>query len=117
MTVRCFLELLAANTSRDVYADSAYLSEETWQRFTAFGYRPRFQRKGQKIRPLSAWKKQGNRTRSRIRSRVEHVFGAQLQRSGTLLVRCSGLARARAKIGLRNLAYNMDRLGFLAGAC
>ena len=112
-----FLELLARNTSRDVYADSAYLSEESQKRLKALGYRPHIQRKGQKNHPLSAWEKQGNRTRSRIRCRVEHVFGAQLQRAGTLLVRCLGLARARAKIGLRNLAYNMDRLGFLAGAC
>ena len=112
-----FLELLARNTSRDVYADSAYLSEESQKRLTALGYRPHIQRKGQKNHPLSAWEKQGNRTRSRIRCRVEHVFGAQRQRAGTLLVRCIGLARARAKIGLRNLAYNMDRLGFLAGAC
>ena len=112
-----FLELLARNTSRDVYADSAYLSEATQKRLKASGYRPHIQRKGQKNHPLSAWEKQGNRTRSRIRSRVEHVFGAQLQRAGTLVVRCIGLARARAKIGLRNLAYNMDRLGFLAGAC
>ena len=81
------------------------------------GYRAHIQRKGQKNHPLSAWEKQGNRTRSRIRSRVEHVFGAQLQRAGTLVVRCIGLLRARSKIGLRNLAYNMDRLGFLAGAC
>ena len=112
-----FLELLARNTSRDVYADSAYLSEESQERLKASGYRPHIQRKGQKNHPLSDWEKQGNRTRSRIRCRVEHVFGAQLQRAGTLLVRCIGLARARAKIGLRNLAYNMDRLGFLAGAC
>ena len=112
-----FLELLAQNTSRDVYADSAYLSEESQQRLKALGYRPHIQRKGQKEHPLSAWEKQGNRTRSRIRSRVEHVFGAQRQRAGTLVVRCIGLARASATIGLRNLAYNMDRLGFLAGSC
>ena len=67
--------------------------------------------------PLSEWEKQGNRTRSRICSRVEHIFGSQLQGAGTLLVCCIGLARARVKIGLRNLAYNMARLGFLAGAC
>ena len=112
-----FLELLARNTSRDVYGDSAYLSEESQERLKALGYRAHIQRKVQKNQPLSAWEKQGTRTRSRIRCRVEHVFGAQLQRAGTLLVRCLGLARARAKIGLRNLADNMDRLGFLAGAC
>ena len=80
------------------------------------GFRPHIQRKGRKNHPLSAWEKQGNRTRARIRSRVEHIFGAQLQRAGTLVVRSIGLVRARVKIGLRNLAYNMDRLGFLVGA-
>ena len=112
-----FLEILSENTSRDVYADSAYSSEETRQRLKALGYRAHLQRKGQKNHPLSAWEKQGNRRRSRIRSRVEHIFGSQLQRAGTLLVRCIGLVRARVKIGLRNLAYNMARLGFLAGVC
>lgn len=113
---RVFEEILSENTSRDVYADSAYLSEESQARLKALGYRPRIQRKGQKNHPLSDWEKQGNRTRSRIRSRVEHVFGAQLQRARTLVVRCIGLVRASAQIGLRNLAYNMDRLGFLAVA-
>lgn len=111
-----FLGILAKNTSRDVYGDSAYLSAEILKLLKAAGFRPHIQRKAQKNHPLSDWEKQGNKTRARIRSRVEHVFGAQLQRAGTLVARCIGLARARVKIGLRNLAYNMDRLGFLIGA-
>ena len=57
----------------------------------------------------------GNRTRSRIRSRVEHVFGMQAKRAGKLIVRAIGLVRVRAKVGLRNLAYNMDRYCVLVG--
>ena len=79
-----FLELLSENTSRDVSADSAYFSEETQQRLKALGYRAHLQGKGQKNHPLSEWEKQGNRRRSRIRSRVEHIFGVQLQGAGTL---------------------------------
>ena len=37
-------------------------------------------------------------------------------RAGRALVRTIGLVRATVKIGLTNLAYNMDRLGFLMGA-
>lgn len=48
-----FLERLARNTSRVVYADSAYLSEESQKRLKALGYRPHIQRKGQKNHPLS----------------------------------------------------------------
>src|SRR5271154_825823 len=56
----------------------------------------------------------GNATRARVRSRVEHVFAAQKCRLG-LFVRTIGLARARAKIGLANLAYNFTRLVWLQG--
>ena len=48
------------------------------------------------------------------RSQIEHVFGVQSQRAGNLLLRGVGLARAEARIGLRNLAYNLDRYGTLA---
>ena len=34
--------------------------------------------------------------------------------AGRLLVRTIGIVRARTKIGLRNLAYNIDRYGTLA---
>ena len=66
-------------------------------------------------RPLSAWEQQGNRTRARVRARVEHVFGMQTMRAaGNLVVRTIGLARARCKIGLRNLSYNLARYAKLA---
>jgi hypothetical protein len=47
----------------------------------------------------------GNATRARVRSRVDHVFAVQKCRLG-LLSRTFGMVRARAKIGLANLAYN-----------
>ena len=45
-----------------------------------------------------------------MRVRVEHVFGAQTNDMGGTLVRTIGIARARAKIGMKNIAYNMRRL-------
>jgi IS5 family transposase len=42
--------------------------------------------------------------------RVEHVFGAQTNDMGGTLVRTIGLVRAKAKIGMKNPAYNMRRL-------
>ena len=98
------------NTSGEVWADSAYPSAQTKVRLEAWGYRPKMQRKGVRGRVLTAWERQGNRTRARVRARVEHVFGIQSMRAaGNLLVRTIGLARARCKIGLRNLAYNLTR--------
>ena len=105
-----------SNTSRDVWADSAYRSEEKLEHLKEQRYREHLQRKGCRNKKLTAWERQGNRTRSRIRSRVEHVFGVQAQKAGNLILRTIGMARARAKIGLRNLAYNMDRYGMLVTA-
>ena len=51
--------------------------------------------------------------RANGRVRVEHVFAAQANDMGGTLVRTIGLVRARAKIGMKTLAYNMRRLGQL----
>lgn len=46
--------------------------------------------------------------RSKIRAFIEHVFAQQKFRMG-LFVRTIGTARARTKIGMANLAYNLTR--------
>lgn len=101
------------NSSRDVWADSAYRSQEKVAILSEKGYRAHLQRKGCRYRPLTERERRGNHTRSKIRSRVEHVFGIQAQRAGTLILRSIGRIRAEAKIGLRNLAYNLDRYALL----
>jgi len=111
-----FEELLDEdNSSRDVWADSAYRSEEKLRELKRRKFREHLQRKGCKYRKLTDREARGNRTRSRIRSRVEHVFGVQAMRAGALILRTIGLIRAKAKIGLRNLAYNLDRFCVLQG--
>ena len=103
-----------ANTSRDVWADSAYRSEEKLNYLAEEGWREHVQRKGCRNRKLTKWEQRGNRTRAKTRSRIEHIFGVQVQRAGNLILRTIGSVRARAKIGLRNLAYNLDRFGMLS---
>ena len=66
--------------------------------------------RGARSHPLSGRQQAANTTRSRVRARVEHVFGDQQNAMGGKLVRTIGMARARAKIGLMNLVYNMRRL-------
>jgi hypothetical protein len=46
-----------------------------------------------------------NQAKSRIRARIEHVFGARQNAPGGRIVRTIGIVRARAKIGLQHLAY------------
>ncbi|MCX5873056.1 MAG: transposase, partial [Deltaproteobacteria bacterium] len=65
--------------------------------------------KGSRRHPLTDEQKASNRIKSKTRARVEHVFGAQHAMGGHI-VRTIGLARAKAKIGMINLVYNMKRL-------
>lgn len=100
------------NTNQAVWADSAYRSKEQEARLKAKGYRSNVQRKGRRDRPLSAREQQGNRTRSKVRSRIEHIFAAQSQLRRKA-IRCIGIVRTRTEIGLMNLVYNMRRFCFL----
>ena len=56
-------------------------------------------------------RQKANAARSKVRSAVEHVFAHQ-KGPMNLCVRTIGLARARIKIGMANLAYNMRRYLF-----
>ena len=53
-----------------------------------------------------------NARKSAVRAAVEHVFARQKGPMG-LFIRTIGLARARTKIGLANLLYNMQRMVWL----
>lgn len=103
-----------ANTSRDVYADSAYRSKDRLKVLSKRGFREHLQRKGCRHKKLTEREKRGNHTRSKTRCRIEHVFGVQAMMAGNLILRSIGIVRARSKIGLRNLAYNMFRYKTLA---
>jgi IS5 family transposase len=104
------------NTSSDVYADSAYRSSETEQRLKARGFRSRIHKRGRRNRPLSEAETEANYRKSKVRARIEHVFGAQENAPGGRLVRTIGIVRAKIKIGLQNFAYNIRRLVILERA-
>jgi IS5 family transposase len=98
------------NTSAAVYADSAYRSAEIEAKLKADGFSSRIHGRATRNRPLSPAQVKANRRKSKIRARVEHVFGAQQTSPGGRIVRTIGIMRARAKIGLQNLVYNIRRL-------
>jgi len=53
-----------------------------------------------------------NRTKSKTRAQVEHVFGTWTMQMGGKLLRSIGLVRAKAHLGLKNLTYNLMRYTF-----
>lgn len=72
-----FKQLLVDNTSKYVWADSAYRSEERLDCLSQYGFREHIQLKWSRNRPLTPREQEGNKTRSKVRSRVEHIFGVQ----------------------------------------
>ena len=64
-----------------------------------------------KGKPMPEAVARANARKSRIRG-VEHVFARQKGPMG-LVIRTIGLARAKVKIGLANLTYNMNRMLWL----
>ena len=102
--------LMEGNTGAGVWTDSAYRSEEMEAKLRARGLKSRIHRKGKRGKPQSEQAKSSNRTKSSVRVRVEHVFGAQSNDMGGTLVRTISMLRAKAKIGMKNLAYNIRRL-------
>ena len=103
-----------ANTASDVWADTAYRSKRNERHLAQNGFVSRVHTKKPRGRPRSGRQFKANAARSKVRSRVEHVFGEQKARMG-LFVRTIGLVRARTKIGMANLVYNMKRLVWLEG--
>ena len=105
--------LTRGNTGSGVWADAAYRSAEIEATLKARKLTSHIHRKGKRGKPLTQQAQKSNRTKSTVRVRVEHIFGAQANDMGGTLVRTIGLVRAKAKIGMKNLAYNMRRLGQL----
>jgi len=52
---------------------------------------------------------------SKIRTRIEHIFGHMAKAMGGKVLRCVGLVRSRLAITFKNLAYNIYRTSFLLG--
>lgn len=80
------LEPLVDGTEGVVHADSAYRN-----------------------RPLSEEQKESNRQKSKVRARIEHVFGYMSQTMKGFYLRYIGRRRNAAAIGFIHLIYNMAR--------
>ena len=101
------------NTSADIYADSAYRSSKFEDALKEKGYKSKIHFKSSRNKPLCHNQIKANKSRSKIRAKVEHVFGHQVNSMSATIIRTIGLKRAQSKIILTNLTYNMKRFIFL----
>jgi IS5 family transposase len=100
------------NTASGVWADTAYRSAANETFLHKNGFVSHIHRKKPKGRAMPETMRRANNAKSKIRSRVEHVFAEQKDRMG-LFIRTIGIARATTKIGMINLVYNIKRFIFL----
>jgi IS5 family transposase len=93
----------------DVYADSAYRSEEQEAKLAGQGIKSNILEKAKRNKPLTAEQKASNKVKSKVRARVEHGFGQIKTHDGFTKTRYYGLAKNRCDAFLHAIAYNLRR--------
>lgn len=103
------LEPLVEPTDGAVYADSAYRSAAAEDLLAQQQVTSQIHERAYRNRPLSEAQKESNRQKSKIRARIEHVFGYMSQSMKGFYLRYIGKRRNAGAIGLINLIYNLAR--------
>ena len=103
---------LLEETDEVLYADSAYAGESIEEKLPE-NCRSEICEKGYRNHPLTEEQKENNRRKSKIRCRIEHIFGFITNSMKGINIRSIGIQRAWFHIGLMNLVYNFCRYEFL----
>lgn len=97
----------------DVWADSAYRSDGQEENLKKSAHTSHIHERAYRGSPLNEEQAASNTGKSRVRARVEHVFGAMENDMGGIFLRSIGHARAQVGVCLMNLAYNLKRIEVL----
>lgn len=92
-------------------ADSAYTGKELHASLPK-NVELRIHEKGYRNHPLTDEQKENNRLKSKVRARVEYIFGFMTGSMNGITVRSIGMERAKFNIALTSLAYNLCRYEF-----
>lgn len=98
---------------KEVWADSAYRSAEQEQSLKESQHTSQINERAYRGKPLSEAQESSNKAKSRVRARVEHVFGHMENSMGGIFVRSIGIARAKVGVALMSLTYNLSRIEVL----
>ena len=105
---------LVDNKDISLYADSAYIGPTIANCLFKKRIENKICERGYRNKPLTKQQQNKNRTKSKTRSRIEHIFGFMTNSMNGIFIRSIGLARAEFNISLMNLTYNMCRYRFLS---
>lgn len=103
------LYLIDPDETKHFWADSAYMTPEIRVFLAENGIIQHINEKGYRNNPLTPEQNKANKERSRIRSRVEHVFGFMENSMNSIFIRTIGIVRASFQIGWMNTIYNICR--------
>ena len=104
------IENIVDESDKRVHADSAYRSKEIEEYLEANECESFVHEKGYRRSPLTEQQKESNNKKSKIRARVEHIFGFMTNSmNNALYMRSIGMKRVKESIGLLNLTYNLFR--------
>ena len=98
------------DSDQTVHADSAYRSEAIEKICRKKNIESCIHEKGYRGHPLTKRQQQRNRKKSKIRARVEHIFGFMTNTMNEMYLCYRNFVRNQAGIGLMNLTYNLFRL-------
>ncbi len=101
--------LTKKDKGQPLYADSAYTGEDQEKVYKKKKVVNKINEKGYRNKPLTDEQKANNKKKSKIRARVEHVFGFIENSMHGSFIRTIGIVRAKAKIAMMNLTYNICR--------
>ena len=99
-----------ATGGKEVWADSAYRSDEQEQCLKGSRHDSRIHERAWRDKPLTEAQEAANKEKSKVRARVEHAFATMENDMGGIFLRSIGIARAVVGVGLMNLAYNLKRI-------
>jgi len=98
-----------SDAGKELYADSAYSGEPIAEGIEKRKIKNKIHEKGYRGKPLTKKQIENNKKKSKIRVRVEHVFGFMTNSMKGMYIRVIGIVRAKMMIGLMNLVYNIFR--------
>lgn len=101
------------NEADEVWGDSAYRSEDIEWVLEKIGFESKIHERSYRNSELTESQVSSNREKSRVRAKVEHVFGHVVMCMRGKQIRSIGLGRAAVNIGLKNLIFNLQRYVFM----
>lgn len=95
---------------QSLHGDAAYSSKELEALYLRKGIISKVNQQGYRNKKITVAQQKENRNKSRIRSRIEHIFGFMENSMNGIFLKYRSLVRNAAGIAMMNITYNLFRL-------